>query len=178
MRINSGLRNSGPRLSSSSGSVAEMHKSEVVADLFNHQPLDNDEDRLGARVHLSYASKLLNMEFQQEVQDFLADHREIAAEVDKIVVLEEGGHCKDLTLRKLRSYLVWCEIHHEVSQEEGGKVPESERPYHAIRSLDRDQEIQGLYKENGKKRALIQENRKKHLPSYYYMVYPETYSFN
>lgn len=177
MRIGSGLRNTGSRLPSTSSSVTEMRKSEVVADLFNHQPPGDDEELSSVRVHLSYASRLLNEEFKQNVQGFLDQHRELATEVDKIQLAEEESVKGDLTVRKLRSYLTWSEIHGP-EKEESPEISAQEKPYFAIRALDQEQQIQKISQENDDKREGIKANRKKHLPSYYYMVYPETYSFN
>ena len=172
MRIGSSFRNAGSRLSPSSLSVAEMNKSEIVADLFNHQPPEED-NKESVRVHLSNASRALTAETMRNVEEFLAQHQEIAQEVEKIELSDDRK--ESLTTRKLKAYLKWLEI-----REQGEMDPSSlqEAPYLAIHAQGKDQEIRNLYQESESKRQLIQENRRKHLPSYYYMVYPETYSFN
>ncbi len=120
-------------------------------------------------------------ELHKDIKDFLSFNKELHSNLEEIELPENDYiymHNKgQLTMRKMGAYLRWLEIKDKHGDEEFNKEFEG-TPYDSIHNLNKDDEIKKIYEENEEHRKAIQQERSKEVPNYYYLVYPETYSFN
>jgi len=176
MRIWSGMTQGAPRLSENKGSKSSsLKKSEIIADIFNHKPVESDE-RKSTKLHLSNTSKALHAQHCQEVRDFLKENETVESQLREIELDPEGSGSGDAVMtRKLGSYVSWLRIREHASEDSSAA---GEAPYRAIHAEGKDEEIKALVDGNEQRRQKINADRKQFMPNYYYMVYPETYSFN
>lgn len=155
--------------------LSGLKKSEVINDLFNNRR--NSEQEKEAFIQLSKTSKNLQQNLEDRLKDFFKKEKELAKLMEKMPLSEGLFQNKGGTnlLRKTRAYLQWVKIHQETIEE-----PAEEEPHLAleIHKMGKDPEIKALFEENDVLRQRINEQRKKNTLNYYYMVYPETYSFN
>jgi len=160
------------------GRSGRLRKSDHISDLFNHQP-DEEKEKKGTRVHLSQASRVLTDQHRQKVTGFLKEHPELKKGLEQIPLpgVDEERPQGAMVGRQIRAYLQWLEI-----REKHGGAPlaegESETPFLAVHQLGKDTELKQLMGERETAQKGVQDVRQKNNPNYYYLVYPEAYSFN
>jgi hypothetical protein len=161
------------------GQSDALKKSDHLADLFNNYS-DKEDEKKHARVRLSRASRSLSHHFQEEVHHFLKQEKAVAKAIEAITLAEEDSPQpmqRNLTMRKLTAYWQWLQT--KDSLEEGQELQEEEgNPFQSLHQLGKDQEIKELYANDEKRHREVLEERQKSHPNYYYLVFPETYSFN
>jgi predicted transcriptional regulator YdeE len=176
MRISSGLRGFGASVAGGAKENSTLKKSEVVADLFNN-PLSLEEGRKDVKLRLSNSSRKLTLELEQKVEHFLGENQEIKEKLAEIELPESAYAQTDPNeqpVRKIAAYLHWLNIHEARETE----PEEQEAPFLAINAAGKNEELRAIVHEQNEKRQLLQNERKKHAPSYYYQAYPEAYAFN
>lgn len=169
------------------GSSRKMSAAEVTADIFNnaHDPEDEKRD---VKLRLSNTVRFMNNELRKDIKKFLVDNRVIAKELDKIEVPENeytpSYDKSDLTIRKLGMFLRWLNIQENHNEEKGSAEEKDSEPnpldesFRKIHKENKSKEILKIYQDFDAKRKELHFSRKKTVPNYYYLVYPETYSFN
>lgn len=160
-----------------SGGASEgtrLRRSEMVADIFNNQ--DSGKAAGEVKLRLSHASRKLGEDLRTRVQDFLKANKDLASDLNNIELPEESrGSPKHLAVRRMGMYLQWLRIR-EI--DETAELSEAEQPLQQLRQHGKDEEMRGLFGEYDAQRKAIREQHQKQAPNYYYMAYPETYSFN
>jgi len=69
-------------------------------------------------------------------------------------------------------------IKEQTKIEASNQASPREIPYLSIHKQGKNDQIRSLHQEHHEVREQVRDHRKKDLPNYYYMIYPETYSFN
>ena len=80
-----------------------------------------------------------------------------------------------LHMRKLYSYYSWLNINKNLEEP---FVTQDSQPFMELQALQKDKEIISIYENIESYHQVLQENRQKNTPNYYYNMYPESYSFN
>lgn len=162
-----------------------IEKNDIISDIFNNRS-DFNEEKREVKIRLSQTSQVLSHELKEEIQNFLSQNKELAKLFEQLSLPEEvythREKHSDLILRKVGTYLQWLKIREEnpssdpLQKEE--EVNNSEKLYLAIHKHNKGELIKNIFDNNEEKRKSIQAHRNKHVPNYYYLVYPETYAFN
>jgi hypothetical protein len=175
MRVSGGFRGWG---ASSGGDTAagadRSRRSEAVSDLFNNSA-SNDKKDADVKVRLSHAARRLGEETAATINKFLNVQPELRSHLADIEVDAPPRNPVALKVRQLAAYAQWQKIY---SAAEEWESSEQEAPYQAINALGLNEEIQGLFAEQDASRLEVQNQRRRHAPSYYYHAFPEAYSFN
>jgi hypothetical protein len=175
MRIWSNTGHRASRLAENQSSKSSaLKKSEIIADIFNHKPPDT-EDKRDAKLHLSNTSKALQAQYRSEVSAFLKENASIQEHLSKIELEGEKASSEALMSRKLGAYVNWLRIRQNAGENLNSGA---DAPYQAIHNIGKDEEIKAIVENNEERRQQVNAARKAFMPNYYYMVYPETYSFN
>lgn len=161
-----------------------MKNADIVNDIFNNRK-EKKDDGQNVKLRISQASQALSNNLKEEISKFLSQNKSLAGHLEKIELpgqeFNQSRRNSDFAIRKLNMYLQWLQIREggenmeRAPQEETGSA---EAPYLAIHQENKDQEIQDIFSRNEDMRVSLQEDRSKSVPNYYYLVYPETYSFN
>lgn len=180
MQIRSGLSRSRPAgADHASAGSRELRKTDHINDIFNHKPHE-DKERRSAKLHLSNASKQISQEFRDGLRQFLKQNPEVGRQLHAITLPGDDGEASpspQLLQRKVGAYLQWLTIREQNENQPIGDE-ESEAPYRAINDAGKDDELRELFERGNTRREEIRDHRRKNSPNYYYLVYPETYSFN
>jgi hypothetical protein len=154
-----------------------LSKSQRTADLFNNS-LDPDEFKSPTKLTISFAMQKAIEEFKQSIDKFLFENPDIAKLLEKASLpdLEENFiSLSNLNSRKLFAYLQWLPLN---SKSENKETSTLEEIFIAIQKKNKDEEIKNTFHtlhQNVQKKI---KERLYHSPSYYYQLFPETYSFN
>ena len=156
---------------------SELSKSQRTADLFNNS-LDPDELKSPTKLTISFAMQKTIEEFRGSIDNFLSQNPEIEKLLEGAYLpdLEESfmNH-SSLNTRKLFVYLQWLPLN---SQPIDKEPTELEKTFMAISEKNKDEEIKKTFEtlhQNVQKKI---KERLSYSPSYYYQLFPETYSFN
>lgn len=179
MRISSFLKSPNQRQPDGTGVALGLKRSDLIDDLFNNHKREKESESSTVKLRLSKSSRALAYELKQTVKDFLNEHREIRDAVQEIPVPHQGEEERTLpgdhSVRRLTSYLKWLQIKENSASAE---LPSDDDPYEAIHAAGKDSEIKSLFDSYEQARQTLKEHLNRHAPSYYYSVFPETYSFN
>lgn len=172
MRVFGGWRGVNRDVASRQSGVKGLKKSEMIADLFNNKEGEGEEKQ-SVKLRLSHASRALISELRKNVHDLIQSHSSLASALDAVEFPDEEwsspSSSSDLSVRKVAAYLRWKEL---------GSPQEGSDGFEAISAAGADEEIQKIFEENWKKHEELRSMRSSTAPNYYYLVYPETYSFN
>ncbi len=150
-----------------------LKKSELLSDLFNNSA-PKEEEGGSARLRISYSSKALYGHLKKNVMGFLQHHKPFAIDLEEIPLGEEVDESSlpsgDRQVRKLMVYHQWLTV--------GGETEVQEPPFKELQEHQLDEKVKELFQEHAGYQKEILEKRKKSTPNYYYLVHPETYSFN
>lgn len=175
MRIFREARSPSATLQNREGGIA-LRRSEVVSDIFNNRS-DKKDTEGDVKLRLSHASRRISEGLRQRVSSFLKDEPELAQALEEIPLEEEGvKKGASQSVRRMSTYLQW--VHIRGASDEGGELTEAELPYAAVQALGKDEEMASLFKQRETDHEKVQEERKRQAPHYYYMAFPEVYSFN
>ena len=154
-----------------------LKNSEIIDDLFNNynDPSDKKKD---SRVRLSNTTKVIYARIREEVKKLLVD-KQMAKAINNIPIPENSYTLKAkdsaLHMRKLYSYYSWLNINKNLEEP---FVTQDSQPFMELQALQKDKEIISIYENIESYHQVLQENRQKNTPNYYYNMYPEAYSFN
>lgn len=152
-----------------------LRRSEVVADIFNNRP-STEGTTTDVKLRLSHASRKISEGLRQRVFQYLNTQSELKQALDAIDLPGDlRGSDSQLAVRRMSTYLQWTRIREKSEEEE---LAEAEIPYTQVQALGKDEEMHALFQQRNTDREAIQETQKRHAPHYYYMAFPETYSFN
>jgi hypothetical protein len=176
MRIDSQLIHLKP---SSQKKSKKLGNPEFISDLFNNRKEHHDEES-HTKIRLSYTVKAMLKEFEAKTEFFLNKEKKIAKALEKISLPENTYTTiqkhSNLNLRKLSSYLQWLSSYQTPPTKKN--TPRSEQPFIEIFNENKNATIKELFSELDQAHKKIQIQRKKNSPNYFYLNYPETYSFN
>lgn len=173
MQIFSEIRRYQQPASSPSEGSPKLRRSEMLADIFNNQ--ESGKASGDVKVRLSNASRRLGEALRSRVDAFLKENKAVGKDLQAIELPEESrGSSKHLAVRRMGMYLQWLRIR----EGDDSELSEAEQPFEQLRSHGKDEEMRGLFQQYDDERQAIREQHKKQAPNYYYMAYPETYSFN
>ncbi len=161
----------------SSKTTLGLKKSEVLSDLFNNAA-PKKEANGSVRVRISHTSKALYKDLRVQIKEFLLQNKEVSKVIEEIPIeVENGtsGAASDLTVRRLIAYHQWLGIQ---EQEEGGVKDEESAPFNLVQKQDKDAAIKEIFQKHAEQQKSAIQGHLKSTPSYYYTIYPETYSFN
>lgn len=179
MQIRSGQGRGLPNIHKKKEGEAEkltgLKKSEVIHDLFNNRGRDEKQHQI--KIQLSQTSKSLSQDLEEKVFNFFRQEKKMASLVEQMPLGESPYQTKQSSnlLRKTRAYLRWLEIHE--NKMDTLEESESNLPLE-IYKMGKDEELKSFFEENDTLRRQVNEQRKINTPNYYYLIYPETYSFN
>ena len=180
MRILGGSQGFGSPAKKEVSGSERQNRSEFIADIFNNQ-VSGKEGKKDVKVRLSYTSRRLTQELNGRIGGFLKENHVIADELSKVELPEnpygsQASSNESLQGRKLFSYLNWLRIRE--NDDPTAEVAPAEEPFKAIQQEKKDEEIKAIYREYDAQRLDAKELRNRHAPTYYYLAYPEAYSFN
>lgn len=148
----------------------QLQKADHISDIFNHRPKDEGEKK-GAHVHLSNASCSLHEQLGVSIKKLLKKNPDLAAALDHIPLPEHDHLSLQASfVAKARSYVSWV----QQKQETGG----GDAVYQQVQKQDPDSLLEKIFHSFTQKKEQMVKERQQALPNYYYLVYPETYSFN
>ncbi len=183
MKIRSQLKSTDSRYASSDKNLPGLNKTDVVGDLFNNRR-HSKEERSDVKVRLSRTSHALNHDLQKNIKEFLGKNSKLSKLINELPLPENEIHSNlrtnALLTRKLSSYHRWLKFSEQQtnSEMEPGSEIEEDSHFLAIQQMKKDEEIKEIFSLNKEKYKAIQSHRSKESPNYYYLVHPETYSFN
>jgi hypothetical protein len=161
----------------------ELDAADLVGDIFNNRTGDDEKEEV--KLRLSRTSYVLTEDLHRSVREFLSENKEIAGHLEEVEVTGSMYTSRNkrgnFVLRKMNLYRQWLLINKEHS---GGAVAEHEEVsnfeerFRAIHKVGKDEEIEAIYSRHSDKVNEVKELRKREVPNYYYIVYPEAYSFN
>ena len=154
-----------------------LSKSQKTADLFNNS-LDPDELKSPTKLTISFAMQKAIEELKQSIEKLLHENPDIAKllEQTNLPNLEESIiSLPNLNTRKLFAYTQWLSLNGKTQNSEASNLEEI---FIAIQKKNKDEEIKNTFHTLHQS---VQKKIKERLscsPSYYYQLFPETYSFN
>ncbi|MFT4552106.1 MAG: hypothetical protein ACI9S8_000728 [Chlamydiales bacterium] len=164
--------------------LESLKRTDLVNDIFNNRK-EKKDDGQNVKLRISQSTRALSNNLKKDIADFLSQNKELSIHLEKLELPGQEYNQKnknsDFNIRKLNMYMQWLQIREGGENVEGASKEEihsSEAPYMAIHQIGKDQEIRDIFSSNEDMRISLQENRSKSVPNYYYLVYPETYSFN
>lgn len=163
-----GLSNAASRQSS----AQRLDSEKLIDDIFNNK---SPTEEGTVKLRLSHTATALYDELKDRVNTFLSKNKKLQAAVEKIPLPEskysQTSPSADLNVRKLATYARWL----KTPPQEGQEVPAE---YKSVQEEQKDPEISELFNTHEEDRKAMEESRKKQSPNYFYLIYPETYSFN
>ncbi|MCB1135443.1 MAG: hypothetical protein KDK78_04155 [Chlamydiia bacterium] len=176
MRIFAGFRGARGDYPLKREGVDSLQRSEIIADIFNNEAEKGDKDR-AVRVRISNMTRALIADLDGELRGVLSKHPDLAEKIEDIALpdgdwLESKRH-PNLTVRKVGAYLRWRQM-----QGDAEGVGEGDASFAAVRALGKDDELIAVYQRNLEKHQELRQLKGRSVPNYYYILYPETYSFN
>ncbi|MBB64192.1 MAG: hypothetical protein CMO81_03940 [Waddliaceae bacterium] len=173
MEIRSGYGRADKGQTAQGSKAGKMRSAELVSDLFNNQG-QKDDDQRPIRVRLSHGSRILKESFQQDLEQLFKESPDLKERFDQVDLGSEEQRGKDLLFRKVQAYMRWMGIREKEGVEEG----DESHAFSKISELGKDEELKALMDNMETHRKEIAQARQRQNPNYFYMVYPETYSFN
>lgn len=175
MEIFTGMRSLSPQAQAAEREKrsAELRKKDLISDLFNNQATEESE-RGDVKLRLSKTSRVLGQRLQQASAAFLKEHQDVRQALDR-VPLNEDGYAN--ATRQLKAYVNWLDIR-QPEQGELDDLSSSEQAYMDVHGMGKDEQIRELFHDYEDQRQNNVAARTRHSPNYYYLAYPETYSFN
>lgn len=172
-------------LSSASGTKKEnskpvlgLKKSELLSDLFNNSTPKNEANG-SVRLRISHTSKALYKKLKVQIKEFLSQNKEISKAIDEIPIDVEEGRAvseADLTVRRFTAYHQWLGI-----QDQENSPPtedEESAPFNRVQKENKDKAIRSIFQKHTEQQKAAVSGRLRASPNYYYIIHPETYSFN
>lgn len=168
-----GLEPKQPSLLKQGTLKTDSGRADAIDDLFNNSP--KQEDNPSIKLRLSKTLQYLQQGLSDEVKSFLKENKEMRLALEEVELpkSEYTQYTKgaDFTLRKLKSYLSWKQIASQETQSTG-------HPFEKIKELEKNGEIEEMFGRYDKKLQDVLEQRRKNNPNYFYLFFPETYTFN
>ena len=145
-----------------------LRRSELVSDLFNNR--GDAKDAADVKLRLSHAARKLTDALRGRVEGFLKENKALGKDLDQIDLPDGArGSPGQVAVRKMSMYLQWEKL----------SDPDVAAPtFEAVRSHGKDTEMREIFDQYDADRQRIQKERQQAAPNYYYMAFPETYSFN